>query len=151
MSAPGGRATPTLLRSGLGIAVLGVLAGALSTVGGFLPLLLEGPPGRIRSAAAALSVVLFLVAPVGVLLVGYWTGRRLDVGETWARVAGTFGVVGAVASFAAAFLVTTFAPVAPMRGPGGGGSAVAVNSVLRGVRFALAGLAGAAVAQFRAG
>lgn len=138
-------------RAAVLVAILGVLAGVLAAVGQMLPLLLERPPERIGTIALVLGGVSFLVSPVAVLLVGYLVGGRVDVPDEWTRVAVTFGVVGAVASFAGALLVSFLVPIQPMRGSGRTvAGASGFNAIVRGVSFAISGVAGAAVAEFSA-
>lgn len=131
------------------VAVLGLFSGGLATLARFMPLVLERPPSNIGVAVGAVNAIGFLLSPVAVALVGYAAGRRVDVSDAYARIAGVFGIVGGVAAFvgvagvmlAAAddLLTVGFGLLVPLF----------TVSVGTGVAFAITGLAAAAVAQFR--
>lgn len=113
----------------------------------------ELDPRADRLAYEAFVVVTRLLSlAVGVGLVaahGYWVGTRSDLREDWAALLVVLAA-GAVAGFGLAFLST---PVIGVRLFDGGLVATlalgAVTVAEATARFALVGLAGAAVAQFR--
>ena len=131
------------------VAVLGLLAGALSAGGQFLPLLLDGVGPRIGTLALLVSVGSFLLTPVGLLVVGYWAGARTDVAAEYGRLLLVFGLVGGGAT-ALGYLAVTGIALAEVSNDGfrtllGMG----YNAVVQAVSFAITGFAGAALAEFR--
>ena len=143
----------------LAVTLLGLLGGAVTAVSQFLPTLVNRSPaasglsGAPTSASigllvAATSVVSFLLSPVLLFLVGYWAAGRADVPAEFTALAGVFGVAGGVTTLAGYLPVVVF--LSPVTGfePTFVVSAL-YTAVVRGVDYAITGLAGAAVAHFR--
>lgn len=115
-----------------------------------LPVLLDVHLARIGPVAAGSTVVAFLLSPVAVFDAGYLTGTHTEVVDAYGGIALAFGIVR-VATFCG-FPVVVLAGVAPAveRGAPGLSALAATRAVFRAADFAIAGLAGAAVAHFRA-
>ncbi|WP_411964145.1 hypothetical protein [Haloferax sp. YSMS24] len=144
---------------GLVVTLLGLLGGVLTAANQFLPTLLNRHPGAIGLSGAptsssigllvaATSVLSFVLSPVLLFLVGYWAAGRADVPSEFATLAAVFGVAGGVTTFVGYLPVVAF--LTPVTGtePTFVLSAL-YTSVVRGVDYAVTGLAGAAVAHFR--
>ncbi|WP_435348456.1 hypothetical protein [Haloarchaeobius sp. HRN-SO-5] len=134
----------------LSAALLGLLVGIVSSVAQLLPIVVGTRPGEAPGLALGLTFVAFLLSPVAVFGLGYWTGTDVDVSTEYRSIALTIGLVGGVAVFAGYALVVAFALDSPLGADGATvlGAAVQVG-VLRIVDFAITGFAGAALAQFR--
>lgn len=131
-------------------ALLGAVAGVLSATQQFLPVVLHRPVTTVGVVLGAVSLVSILVSPVAVFAVGYWAGRDVDVASRYGRLAVTFGLVAGVASLVG-YVVVAVGVVAPDTGREALSILIpaAYTTVVRGLNFAITGLAGAAVAQFR--
>jgi len=130
-------------------AALAFVVGAYTAFQRFLPLALTRDPSAVGALSGLADVVGFLLSPVAVFALAYWLGGRLDVSRAWRRVAVAFGVYGGVAfavGFALAALVLSNAGAAVLPGLV---VASLYTAVFRGVSFALVGVAGAAVADYR--
>jgi len=130
------------------VAVLGLFAGGLAALGRFLPFVLDWPQDQFAVAVAV--VLAFLLSPVAVAVVGYGAGSRVDVGEAYGRIVAIFAGVGGAASLVGGAALTfgladTFARASVLDL----GLTFVFAPISIGVSFALAGLAAAAVAQFR--
>lgn len=131
-------------------ALLGVAAGLVAVAGQFLPVILDAPsPEQVGLPMLAVSAAGFLVSPVLVLVLGYRVGNRRNVASEYGSVALSLAVGGAVgylAGYAVGVLavpddVPQFAFVL---------AGSIYNAVVKAGWFAIAGVAGAAVAHFRA-
>jgi len=128
---------------------LGFAVGAYTAFQRALPLAINHDPGAAGAIAGLSDLVGFALSPAAVFALAYVLGRRLDAPREWRRIAVAFGVYGGVA-FAVGFVATAFAFL--------GADAVAIpglvvaatyTAVFRGVSFALVGVAGTAVADYR--
>ena len=132
----------------IAVAVLGLFAGGLAALGRFLPFVLD--QGQVAVAVAVVDGLAFLLSPVAVAVVGYGAGSRVDVGEAYGRIVAIFAGVGGAASLVGGAALTfgladTFARASVLDL----GLTFVFAPISIGVSFALAGLAAAAVAQFR--
>lgn len=132
----------------LAVTLLGLLGGVVSAVHQFLPVIVDRNPASIGLLMATTSLVSFTLSPVGLFVVGYWAAGRSDVPTEFAALAGVFGIVGGVTTFVG------YVPVVVAVGPATGFEPTFVatalyTGVVRGVDYALTGLAGASVAYFR--
>lgn len=132
-------------------ALLGLVLGAVGQLNNVAPALLrDSTPRSLGLGVALLGGVLFALSTVVVALVGYWTGKRIDLPDVFVRFAATAGVAGGLGSLVGGTSVLLAAPV-PLAGVlptvvfG-----VGYSAVTKGVSIGLYGLAGAAVAHFRA-
>ena len=130
------------------VAVLGLFAGGLAALGRFLPFVLD--QGQVAVAVAVVDGLAFLLSPVAVAVVGYGAGSRVDVGEAYGRIVAIFAGVGGAASLVGGAALTlgladTFARASVLDL----GLTFVFAPISIGVSFALAGLAAAALAQFR--
>lgn len=131
------------------VVALTLVAGVTAAVQRFAPVLLDLPVSRVTTAVFALSVVGFVLSPVLVFALGYWTGRRVDVPRAYPSVAAVFGVGGGLATLAG-FAAVLLVGVVPDAGDLGMVAFSATHAaVVRGVSYAITGVAGAAVAHFR--
>ncbi len=139
---------PLVLRAG----GLGVAAGLVAVVGQFLPVLLDGwSATRIGPVTFAVGVASLLVSPVLVLVLGHRAGTRRNVAREYDTVALSLAVGGAfgyLVGYAAGYLGLSpgilTSPLAFML------AGTTWNAVVKGGWFAVAGVAGASVAHFRA-
>lgn len=132
--------------------LLGIVTGVISASRQFLPVLLDQPVSTIGLVFGVVSVVAFLVSPVGIFTLGYWAGSSadVDVAHEYGTLALAFGLGGGLGS------LVGYAGVAGV-GLGARGGAellslavpAAYNTLVRVADFAVTGLAGAAVAHFR--
>ena len=130
------------------VAVLGLFAGGLAALGRFLPFVLD--QGQVAVAVAVVDGLAFLLSPVAVAVVGYGAGSRVDVGEAYGRIIAVFaGVGGAAALVGGAALTFGLADTLARASVLDLGLTFVFVPIATGVSFALAGLAAAAVAQFR--
>ena len=130
------------------VAVLGLFAGGLEALGRFLPFVLD--QDQVAVAVAVVDGLAFLLSPVAVAVVGYGAGSRVDVGEAYGRIVAIFAGVGGAASLVGGAALTfgladTFARASVLDL----GLTFVFAPISIGVSFALAGLAAAALAQFR--
>lgn len=129
-------------------AVLGVLLGAVPVGRLLLTRTPRVGPDTLLLPVVLAGGVLFLLSPVAVFALGYWSGSRIDLPESYLELAATMGVAGGVAALVAQLLgfaigmrsVDLLQVLVPSL----------FNGAVRGVDFAVTGLAGAAVAHFRA-
>lgn len=138
--------SPLALRAG----VLGVTAGALTVVQQFVPVLVDAPVGDAAPALFALGAAGLVVSPVLVLAVGYRAGTRRNVAREYGAVAAAFAVgggVGYLVGYVAAVVALPEGGVAGQTLPLAGSAAY--SAVVEAGWFAVAGVAGAAVGQFR--
>jgi uncharacterized membrane protein len=133
------------------VAVLGIVAGLLAASRQFLPVIVNRAPTRIGLFFAATTLVSFLVSPVAAFAAGYWGGRRVDLPTAYGRFALTLGVVGGIGTLVGFAVVVAAVGPDSTRDLVGFGLVGGHTALVRGVDFALTGLAGAAVAHFRAG
>ncbi|PSP50352.1 hypothetical protein BRC75_01100 [Halobacteriales archaeon QH_7_69_31] len=134
----------------IAVAVLGLFAGGLAALGRFLPFVLDWPQGQFAVAVAVVDGLAFLLSPVAVAVVGYGAGSRVDVGEAYGRIIAVFaGVGGAAALVGGAALTLGLADTIARASILDLGLTFVFAPISIGVSFALAGLAAAAVAQFR--
>ena len=132
----------------VGVAVLGLFAGGLAALGRFLPFVLD--QGQVAVAVAVVDGLAFLLSPVAVAVVGYGAGSRVDVGEAYGRIVAVFAGVGGAASLVGgAALTLGLADTLARASVLDLGLTFVFAPISIGVSFALAGLAAAAVAQFR--
>ena len=130
------------------VAVLGLFAGGLAALGRFLPFVLD--QGQVAVAVTVVDGLAFLLSPVAVAVVGYGAGSRVDVGEAYGRIVAIFaGVGGAAALVGGAALTFGLADTLARASVLDLGLTFVFAPIATGVSFALAGLAAAAVAQFR--
>lgn len=131
------------------VVALTLVASVAAAVQRYAPVLLDLPVSRVGATVFAVSVVGFVLSPVLVFAVGYWTGRRVDVPRAYPSVALVFGVGGGLATLAgfAAVLLVGVAPDASDLGMAA--FSATHTAVVRGVSYAVTGVAGAAVAHFR--
>ena len=130
------------------VAVLGLFAGGLAALGRFLPFVLD--QGQVAVAVAVVDGLAFLLSPVAVAVVGYGAGSRVDVGEAYGRIVAIFAGVGGAASLVGgAALTFGLADTLARASVLDLGLTFVFAPIATGVSFALAGLAAAAVAQFR--
>ena len=135
----------------IAVAVLGLFAGGLEALGRFLPFVLDLPyEGQIAVAVAVVDGLAFLLSPVAVAIVGYGAGSRVDVGEAYGRIVAVFAGVGGAASLVGgAALTLGLADTIARASVLDLGLTFVFAPIATGVSFAIAGLAAAAVAQFR--
>jgi len=132
------------------VAVLGLFAGGLAALGRFLPFVLDRPRDQIAVAVTVVDGLVFLLSPVAIAVVGYGAGSRVDVGEAYGRLVAIFAGVGGAASLVGgAALTLGLADTIARASVLDLGLTFVVAPISIGVSFALAGLAAAAVAQFR--
>ena len=130
------------------VAVLGLFAGGLAALGRFLPFVLD--QGQVAVAVAVVDGIAFLLSPVAVAVVGYGAGSRVDVGEAYGRIVAVFAGVGGAASLVGgAALTLGLADTIARASVLDLGLTFVFAPIATGVSFAIAGLAAAAVAQFR--
>jgi len=130
------------------VAVLGLFAGGLAALGRFLPFVLD--QGQVAVAVAVVDGLAFLLSPVAVAVVGYGAGSRVDVGEAYGRIVAVFAGVGGAASLVGgAALTLGLADTIARASVLDLGLTFVFAPIATGVSFAIAGLAAAAVAQFR--
>lgn len=132
------------------VTLLGSLGGVVTAVHQFLPVIADRNPSSLGPLLGLASVVSFLLSPVALFLVGYWAAGRADVPTEFAPLAGLFGLVGGLTT------LVGYVPVVVAVGPASGFETTFVlsalyTSLVRGVNYALVGLAGASVAYFRRG
>ncbi|WP_338729809.1 hypothetical protein [Haladaptatus sp. DJG-WS-42] len=128
------------------------LAGAIMTVSQYLQILLNQPFSQLGGAAFVVSVLGFLVSPVLAVVLGYVTGKRVDVAVAYKNVlTSCFG--GALVGLLLGTAIVTFVAL-----DGQGGLQVtfpilgsAYTAILRAMTFTLFVFAGAAFATFRTG
>jgi hypothetical protein len=131
------------------VVALTLAAGVAAAVQQYAPVLLDLPVPQVSVAVFAVSAVGFVLSPVLVFALGYWTGRRVDVPRTYPSVAAAFGVGGGLATLAG-FAAVLLVGVIPDAGNLGMAAFSATHTaVVRGVSYAVTGVAGAAVAHFR--
>ena len=134
----------------IAVAVLGLFAGGLAALGRFLPFVLDRPRDQIAIAVTVVDGLAFILSPVAVAVVGYGAGSRVDVGEAYGRIVAIFaGVGGAAALVGGAALTFGLADTLARASVLDLGLTFVFAPIATGVSFALAGLASAAVAQFR--
>ncbi|MFC7046806.1 hypothetical protein ACFQH6_16615 [Halobacteriaceae archaeon GCM10025711] len=131
-------------------ALLGLLAGALAATGQFLPVVLDRHPSNLGFLVMGTNVVSLLVSPVALFGVGYWVGTDVDVTTEWASIALVVGLVGGAATLVG-YLVVALLSVRPDAGREITMIVVTAGytAIVRVFDFAITGLAGAAVAEFR--
>ncbi|WP_396611958.1 hypothetical protein ACH9L7_01350 [Haloferax sp. S1W] len=133
---------------GLAVALVGLVIGVVTAVQQFLPVVAHRNAVPLGALAMGMGVVSFLLSPVVVFLTGYWAGGRADIAAEYKSFAALFGLVGGVAA------LVGFVPAAIAIVPAGEfelrlvGSGL-YNVIVRGVDFAITGLAGGAVAHLR--
>lgn len=134
------------------IALLGAIAGLLSVSARFLPVMLNRSPFLIGTLLQGIGLMLFVVSPLAVLGIGYWFGRNVTVPNEYRRIALMSGFSGGVASLGSTLTVVAFSStVYPMETvPEVSGVLLmrAYQAVELGVEFAIASVAGAAIAHF---
>lgn len=133
------------------VAVLGTVTGLLAASRQFLPVILNRAPTWLGLFFAATTLVSFLVSPVAAFAAGYWGGTRVDLPAAYGRFTLTLGVVGGVGTLVGFAVVVPLVDPDSVRELAGLGVMAVQSALFRGVDFALTGLAGAAVAHFRAG
>ncbi|PSQ44921.1 hypothetical protein BRD15_12855 [Halobacteriales archaeon SW_6_65_15] len=130
-------------------ALLGGLLGAVGQLNNVAPALLrDSTPRSLGFGVFALGGVLFLLSTVVVALVGYRTGRRVDLADEFARFAATAGIAGGLGVLVGSAVVLAAAPVSMGYGVPGVVVGVSYNAVTKAVSIGLYALAGAAVAHF---
>ena len=134
----------------IAVGVLGLFAGGLAALGRFLPFVLDWPQEQVAVAVTVVDGLAFLLSPVAVAVVGYGAGSRVDVGEAYGRIVAIFAGVGGAASLVGgAALTFGLADTIARASVLDLGLTFVFAPIATGVSFALAGLAAAAVAQFR--
>ena len=133
--------------------LLGVVAGVLSASSQFLPRLLNQSALLIGVLLLGLEIVLFVISPVTIFVVGYWIGRTADVPSEYGSIALISGLGGAAAFIGSTLIVVAFNsrmyPTETVAGLSGFLLLSMYQAIELGVKFAIAGVAGAAVAYFR--
>lgn len=130
-------------------AVLGFLLGAIPVGGQLLARTPRAGPGDPILPVVLSGGLLFLLSPVAIFGLGYWTGGRVDVPDTYLELAATMGVAAGVAALVGQLLAVALGmggilePLLRVLVPS------LFNGAVRGVDVAVTGLAGAAVAHFR--
>ncbi|AHZ23550.1 hypothetical protein E6P09_14315 [Haloferax mediterranei ATCC 33500] len=132
---------------GLTVALLGLLIGVVTAVQQFLPVVAHRSAVSLGEMAIGLSAISFLLAPVFLFLTGYWAAGRADIPAEYTSFAALFGLVGGGAA------LVGFVPAAIAIIPSGSFELTLVwsalyNVVVRGIDFAITGLAGGAVRHF---
>ena len=134
-------------------ALLGGVAGVLSTSSQFLPRLLNQSALLIGVLLLGLQIVLFVISPVAIFVVGYWVSRTADVPSEYRSIALISGLVGGAAFIGGTLIVVAFNnrmyPTEAVAGFGGFLLLLMYQALELGVKFAIASVAGAAVAYFR--
>lgn len=129
------------------VVTLALVLGVVHAMRSYLPLLLDFPIRTVSAAVLALNVVGYLLAPLAILGIAYWAGTRADVPREYGTIALQFGVLAAVC------YPVGFAVVALVAAGNGDllrfAVSVGLRALIQGTWFAVAGVAGAAVAHFR--
>lgn len=132
------------------VALLGLVTGTLSAAGEFMPFLVDRTASELGTLVLTVSLVSFLVTPVGLLVVGYWAGTRIDVASEYGSLLLVLAVVGGGVTAVGYLAVVGFALTSTSVGNASRAVfGVGYNAVVQAVNFAITGFAGAALAQFR--
>lgn len=133
-------------------AVLGLLSGAVSAAGQFLPVLVDRADPSFGFLAVGMTTASFLLSTVLLFAVAYWHGTAVDVAAEYGSIALVVALVGGGASLVGFLVVGLLAA-----GPGEFVRATGIllsgvyTVALRVVDFAITGIAGAAIGHFRTG
>lgn len=132
------------------VALVGLFVGVITGIGQFLPALVRSSPTELSSATVFVSVLAFLVKPLGLLVVGYWAGTRIPVAAEYRSLLLTLGVVGGGAA-AVGYLGLALVAMDGLSGAAGVNVlfSVGYNAAVQALSFAITGFAGAAFAEFR--
>jgi hypothetical protein len=132
------------------VGVVGLLIGALAAASQFLPLFLDGPIRGAGPGFFAVSGLLFVLNPFGLVVVGYWAGLRVDVTRQYGSLLLVLALVGGGAT-AVGYLVVAGLALAETGDTGAVEIlfAVGYNAVVHAINIAVTCFAGAALAEFR--
>lgn len=109
----------------------------------------------VTAYSLASRAVAFALAVVGIALLGYWVGSRTDVRRDYRPLAGALLLGGGIGHLVGLWVVPVVAlgtgvPASSASGVVLGAAGVLVIGLANGLKYALIGVAGAALAEFGA-